>query len=240
MSELSPEDQAKIDALRQRVKQPQDEDELTLKCPKCGHQQDQAFTECPSCGVIIAKYYQVQKKIAANPPKNTAIAKPKQVESKSPDKTDDSKTLVCQACGGLVSKSVKACPHCGESVANSHLRKNIGCLKGTFIILGFVIFLGWLINNVLELGGGPRPEFDSVSAQLNCEKQVKMRLKAPSSAKFAPYGDLNITRPDEKTWRVFGWVDAQNGFGAMIRNHYTCTITYLGNGKIRVDSINIE
>lgn len=52
------------------------------------------------------------------------------------------------------------------------------------------------------------------------KKFVKERLKAPSTAKFQGCNDVKVTRED-KEWALVGWVDAQNGFGAQIRNYYT-------------------
>lgn len=56
---------------------------------------------------------------------------------------------------------------------------------------------------------------------------VKKQLKAPATATFAPCQppDTVVTR-QERLWRVRSYVDAQNGFGAMLRNDYTTTLIY--------------
>jgi len=50
---------------------------------------------------------------------------------------------------------------------------------------------------------------------------VRDRLRSPSSAEF---GDEIAEVVDGATWRVTGYVDAQNGFGAMIRAIYQCNV----------------
>lgn len=52
-----------------------------------------------------------------------------------------------------------------------------------------------------------------------CQEDVRARLKAPSTAEFVD--DPLVVEVDDG-YQVTGEVDAQNGFGAMIRNRYTC------------------
>lgn len=50
-----------------------------------------------------------------------------------------------------------------------------------------------------------------------CQEAVKRYLKSPGSAKF---GGESVTARDP--YVVTGWVDSQNGFGALVRNRYYC------------------
>jgi hypothetical protein len=52
-----------------------------------------------------------------------------------------------------------------------------------------------------------------------CHKAVVTQLKAPSTARWA--GD-DRQRHDDQGDYIAGHVDAQNGFGAMLRLSYTC------------------
>lgn len=58
-----------------------------------------------------------------------------------------------------------------------------------------------------------------VTAKFRAEKAVKLLLKAPSTAKFAEETKRCWIMPDS-TIVIKGAVDAQNSFGAMIRNSY--------------------
>ena len=72
--------------------------------------------------------------------------------------------------------------------------------------------------------------WDALDGQIDAfvmsQKFVKKQLKAPSSARF-PY----ITDPEVHAkhlgsgkFRVVAYVDSQNAFGVMMRNHYTCDL----------------
>ncbi len=67
----------------------------------------------------------------------------------------------------------------------------------------------------------------SVMAGLICKDFVKGRLKSPSTADF-PFFDKQVWKTDGQKYTVKSYVDAQNSFGAMIRNNWTCEVEYLG------------
>lgn len=56
------------------------------------------------------------------------------------------------------------------------------------------------------------------------EIYVKELLKAPATSEFDP--TPLTTRRGPCLYEVFGWVDAQNSFGALIRTSYTFSIRY--------------
>jgi hypothetical protein len=75
---------------------------------------------------------------------------------------------------------------------------------------------------------------------------VKKELLCPSTAKFPGYGDIEVismerevydpqcggTKSENKgMYKIIGYVDAENTFGAKIRNQYYCEVEYLGNDK---------
>ncbi|WP_132478412.1 hypothetical protein [Paracandidimonas soli] len=74
---------------------------------------------------------------------------------------------------------------------------------------------------------------DTVMAFVMSQNFVKRALKAPSTAKF-PYahdGDVAIQKTGECKFRVHGYVDAQNSFGAMIRTPYSIDMEYFPDSK---------
>lgn len=85
-------------------------------------------------------------------------------------------------------------------------------------------------------------------AFIQCQNFVKQRLKSPSTAEFSSWGDSNVsqlkyTRKGGKTevkYRVSGFVDAQNSFGANIRNYYSCNVTGETGGRWLLDDISID
>lgn len=71
------------------------------------------------------------------------------------------------------------------------------------------------------------------------EDAVKEQLKSPSTAEFSPKDETTF-EIDENVWTVSGWVDAQNSFGATIRNSYTVKITFDSETRYTVNYCDID
>lgn len=54
-----------------------------------------------------------------------------------------------------------------------------------------------------------------------CEEAIKSRLKAPATAVFSSWEQEEM---DARLTSVRGEVDAENGFGAMIRSSFKCHV----------------
>jgi hypothetical protein len=83
-------------------------------------------------------------------------------------------------------------------------------------IVGAVILVG--IFGAVAGSGGSEP--DKYGAQEACENRVETLLKAPASADFS---GVEATENGTNTWSVSGMVDAENSFGASMRNSFVCT-----------------
>lgn len=57
-------------------------------------------------------------------------------------------------------------------------------------------------------------------AKIMAENFVRKGLRAPASAEFSSTFDTDINYKGGGAYRVKGYVDSQNGFGAMLRNYY--------------------
>ncbi len=114
-------------------------------------------------------------------------------------------------------------------------KKKPGCLTqfvGASVVMGLV---GWLIISTDQDSRNETPEIrrekfcgdqGKSNADIAAKFYVKEDLKAPSTAKFSGYDARNITLISECEFVVRGYVDAQNSFGAMIRNNYYVRIRY--------------
>ena len=60
-------------------------------------------------------------------------------------------------------------------------------------------------------------------ACLAAQEMIRERLVSPATAKFQPCRDQQVTHSGTE-WRVTGYVDSQNRFGATIRSSYTATL----------------
>lgn len=64
-----------------------------------------------------------------------------------------------------------------------------------------------------------------------CAKDIaRNSLKSPSTAKFCSFPDAKVTHLGNGKYKVTGWVDAENGFGAKIRQNFTVTYTATSGG----------
>lgn len=96
--------------------------------------------------------------------------------------------------------------------------KLIGVIAA-LVLLGIVVWVG-----VNSAGGSSKYDANNpaeVTAQ--CEARIERLLKAPDTAKF----DSSAT--GSGTWTVTGTVDSENGFGAMLRSTYQCTVVVNGD-----------
>lgn len=99
----------------------------------------------------------------------------------------------------------------------SHHAIGIGCMS-VLVFCALALALGWLGGDD-EPGGSP--EVRRAGAESACREYVSARLKAPASADFS--GGVSRAVSDFE-FVVSGEVDSQNGFGAMLRSRYTCSV----------------
>ena len=72
-------------------------------------------------------------------------------------------------------------------------------------------------------------EIDNIDACYMSHQFLEGYLKAPSTAKWQNCYDASITNMGNNTYKVYSYVDSQNGFGAMIRAEYSAELLYTGN-----------
>jgi hypothetical protein len=66
-------------------------------------------------------------------------------------------------------------------------------------------------------------------ARIACEQFVQAQLRAPATATFSPRVETRVTHTVRDDWVVNGWIDSQNGFGAMLRSEYDCATARAGD-----------
>lgn len=95
----------------------------------------------------------------------------------------------------------------------------IGCFAALGIAV--VVFVG-----ATQAGPEPEPPDPWSAAERVCKNHVLDRLKSPSTAEFGEV-DVSTSGPP---YTVRGVVDAQNSFGATLRNSFSCTVTRGSSG----------
>lgn len=61
-----------------------------------------------------------------------------------------------------------------------------------------------------------------------CQQAVEGRLKSPSTAEFTM---KDVDGSDDRYWQVAGYVDSENVNAAMIRTHFTCTVSWIADSQ---------
>ena len=85
----------------------------------------------------------------------------------------------------------------------------------------------------------PTPDVgDQWGAIAVCKKFIADNLVAPASAKYGT-PETSLLDADTETWRVMGYVDAQNKMGAMLRLTYRCEVSYQGGDMWNLVDLDI-
>ena len=121
----------------------------------------------------------------------------------------------CYACGKLVSNEAKKCPCCGAEP-----KEGLSVIH----VVGIVVF-GLIVIAFSTLKPEVKPEDKSILAYIQCQGFVKDRLKAPATAEFS-YSDFTSSALVDNQLTIKSYVDAQNSFGAKLRNNFLCTVKW--------------
>lgn len=112
-------------------------------------------------------------------------------------------------------------------------------LGSKIVILFFVIAaIGLLFTANDTPVQSSAPDYTD-SARYKARALVSGALKAPSTAKFCGDEVTPFQFAGADAWEINGCVDAQNSFGAMIRNNYKVVLTRWG-GEWRLAALEIH
>ncbi len=68
-----------------------------------------------------------------------------------------------------------------------------------------------------------------IGPYVDCQEQIKARLKAPSTASFVTIPEVRYNPGGSEAY-ILGHVDAQNSFGAMLRQRFGCHLVKNASG----------
>lgn len=180
-----------------------------IDCAECRHSISDKATACPNCGA---------PQVPVPAPSASASTPP--VRSGPP---------------------AKPVPLLNEKKASAWSNLSRNTKLWILVLVG--VFIIWALG---QSGGGssnpaspPADNAEAVGAWVVCQQFVEDRLTSPSTADYpAAYSDYT-TQLSTKQFKVDAYVDSQNGFGAMVRTDFVCTVTYQGNDNWHLDSLDI-
>jgi DNA-directed RNA polymerase subunit RPC12/RpoP len=142
----------------------------------------------------------------------------------------NSKNIKCPNCGillfisdELANEKYLKCLICGKDFQNPLNHKSTNFSTGR-IVVGILVSIIILIS-LFSLGEENNSSPSDTEAYVKAMRFVKEQLISPSSAKF-PNWDYQIFQSGDLRWTIKSYVDAQNGFGALIRQNYTIIVRY--------------
>lgn len=159
----------------------------------------------------------------------------------------NNKLTNCKACGKELAKSVKKCPNCGKDQRSFFGRHKI--LTGFVVVILALLAIGKIGTTILPPPNqdAPGSQKNAIEASIEAEGFVKEVLKAPSTAKFPGAFDQKpiVTYRVDKAnnvveYEVSSYVDAQNSFGAMIRNNYHVYLAKNNNGWYLLRPVQLD
>ena len=158
--------------------------------------------------------------------------------------------IKCNECQKEISDKATTCPNCGAPVVAppapaANPEKQIAAV---IVVILFIVLGGWFMCSG-SCGGKKDPnayktQDNSTMAASMSHQYAKDLLKAPDSAKFENVFDAKaanrIRKLEDNKYLVRTYVDSQNGFGAMLRNYYTCTVQQTGEDNWKLIIINFD
>ena len=150
------------------------------------------------------------------------------------------------------------CPYCGARLQATEKQASasgsrVGRILYITLAVVFTALIAWGVVGLLATPTTtPKPklatptsrrtssEGNEYMAWAMCQQFVETRLAAPSTAKFPSYTGKFTSSLGGGRFRFNAYVDAQNVFGAMVRNNFVCTIESLGGGDWQLLQLDFQ
>jgi hypothetical protein len=125
------------------------------------------------------------------------------------------------------------------STPSPNKSKSNGCAIGCFGVLALIGVLS-AIAYVTPKDVMREAEDKKIEAFVICKQFVEKQLRAPKTAEFPSFSSAQVHPVAGTDYEVRSYVDAQNAFGAMIRNTFSCTVSPTSGDRWRLVDLKME
>lgn len=140
----------------------------------------------------------------------------------------------CPACGRTI-RSGETCSYC-TGLAAPPTRVAGGWTRVVLLVVG-----AFVAGTILVAVFAPESAIDRrASAFSVCTQFVTEQLRAPATAQFPAVSAAVVNRMSGDEWEVRAHVDSQNGFGALLRSTFNCTVRFDGEDQWRLVDLKID
>lgn len=108
-------------------------------------------------------------------------------------------------------------------------------MRKMFGVAILVILVLLMIGNCSNSGNQGDNKID---AWVFAQNTVESKLKSPGTAKFPRYSSSFVTDLGSNKYRIKSYVDAQNSFGALIRENFIVELEITGKYSYKVTKFN--
>jgi hypothetical protein len=115
-------------------------------------------------------------------------------------------------------------------------QKRNGAIGALVVVaIGIALVIGMVTGDSTDESSGEDLSFGAMDV---CEQFVSERLKAPSTADFEYVDPDDVARSGSR-FTIVSAVDAENGFGAMIRTDYICEVRHVSGDRWRLVDLSM-
>ncbi len=198
------------------------------KCRFCHHDIADSSAACEHCGrsLIAGRADPVLAPTATDTPAKTS--------------------KLCPFCAEEIQLAAIVCKHCGRELPPTIVKPPPRPMMSTRVklawVLGASLAMGWCVysSSTARVARPPALPYNATTAFSICKQFVEKRLRAPASAKFPPSSEAATTDMGGGRFRVLSYVDSQNGFGALIRNNFDCSVRWTSGTSWSLDKLDLQ